>query len=101
MGVTANGDSGSDQLNGTAQAQFLAQVRHLVAGPAFRPERASAALALAALCGHAELELDFVKVRARTGSAGDGLVGDAVADANNHGRQCVEAAIDANDNGLQ
>ncbi len=93
MGVTANGDSGSDQLNGTAQAQFLAQVRHLVAGPAFGPERAGTTFALAALGGHTQFELDFVEIGPGTGGTFDGLVGDAVADANNHGNSVVKQLL--------
>jgi hypothetical protein len=56
------------------------------AGAALRHHVTGAAFALAALGGHAELELDLVKAQASAGMAGDFAVGDSAADANNHGR---------------
>jgi len=55
-------------------------------GAALRDHVTGAAFALAALGGHAEFELDFIKAQTRTGMAGDFAVGDTAADANNHGR---------------
>ena len=46
---------------------------------------ACAAFALAALGGHAQFKLDFVKAHARTGVAGDFAVRDPAADTDDHG----------------
>ena len=45
----------------------------------------SAPFALPALRRHAQLKLDFIKAHASTGVAGNVAVGDAAADADNHG----------------
>ena len=45
----------------------------------------SAPFALPALRRHAQFKLDFIKAHASTGVAGNVAVGDAAADADNHG----------------
>jgi hypothetical protein len=56
---------------------------------ALGPEIAGAGLALSALGSNPQFELDVVKAVARAGRFGDGVVADAVTNANNHGR-CPE-----------
>lgn len=48
---------------------------------------ARTAFAAAALRGHAQFKLDFIKTHASAGMAGDVSVGDTAADTNNHGSQ--------------
>ena len=56
-----------------------------VARTALGPDIACAGFALATLCGHAQFELDVVKAVAQPSGSGDGLVTDAVANADDHG----------------
>ena len=62
------------------------QVGDGLTGVALGPEIAGAGFALPTLGGHTEFELDIVKAVARAGRFGDGVVADAVANANNHGK---------------
>ena len=69
-------------------------------GRAFRPQRTSPGLALPALRAHAEFELDVVERHARPRTACDGVVTDAMANADDHGVNAGRAGWrkPANDN---
>lgn len=69
------------------QGQGARLGRRFFVGPgAASHQLTRAAFAPAALQGHAQFELDAVKVQPGPGMAGDLAVRDAAADANNHGR---------------
>ena len=52
---------------------------------AFVDDGSGTFFAPAALGGHTQIELDFIEGAASVRLGGDDLVGDSVADANNHG----------------
>jgi hypothetical protein len=63
------------------------QCSNRVAALALGHHIACAAFALAALGGHAQFKLDFVKAHARTNVASDFTVRDPAADTDDHGSQ--------------
>jgi hypothetical protein len=65
------------------------QVGDRLTRAALVPHGAGTRLALAALRGHAQFELDGVKSHARPGTVGDGLVADAAAHTNDHGKTAL------------
>ena len=76
-----------------AQAVLL-DVGHRRRAAALGNQRACTRLALAALGGHPQFELDVVKTHARSRGAGDAVFTDAVADTNNHGKNLGWRTID-------